>query len=560
MKINISGNTKANVINSIADLEQNEKVLFAEPNSILELEQPGLQTQSNNGMARGGLALNNDNRYRKYTNDPYLVEQEGIYLHNVDKVWNAFTKGSSDVVVGVIDTGIYNHPDLSANLSLGYFCGTGVNETNYVDYDGHGTSVASVIGARGNNNRDISGVCQRVSLYSLRITDQTSPSTALDDAIARAILKADVNNIPIVNLSFGGGSYDATIQMTMNMYDGLIICSAGNDGREITSSNPYYSPSYDADNVIAVGNMTTSKTVVDDSNYSDIYVDIFALGSDVWVCNKNGSTEYFNNGGTSHAAPFVAGVAALLLSYDNTLTAAQLKQYILDGANTVSSLEEYCVTGGYLDAYGAFLAMLNDTTNSIKLAVLPQWQKDGNITYFGSRYVMQFTYEKSYAKLTEVSLSQALYNVLYDENTTISGELTISSYDDNTGKTHVTVNLQLMQDIAQSGVPLLEFHFITYGNVSTTMSKIIVGMKRVYAINDVEIPANGHRILLAGDANEDGTVTTADAELILSYGVNNTTFTGNQLLSADVTGDNVINATDSLRILSYCNGNILSFY
>lgn len=349
LKITISGSGKADVLAGVAALEQNEAILFAEPNFIFEQKQPVIQEQGIAPLAN--LAPVNQNRYKKYTNDPYLEQQYGIFLHNVDKVWNAFTKGSSSVVVGVIDTGIYKHTDLSANLIQGYLGATDKADTSYIYEGDHGTNVASIIGACGNNGKGMTGVCQQVSLKSLNISD-LSDNLFNEEAYARTFLKASVDKIPIVVCCVGWSGTEGSnlIRLAMQSYPGLIVLASGNDAKEINASNPCYPDYYDLDNMIITGGIYSNGTITtgkNGSNYSATIVDLMAYGYDNQYCTTPENGLYGRSQeATSFAAPFVAGVAALLLSYDSTLTTAKLKQYILDGVQTSSNLTNYCSTGG----------------------------------------------------------------------------------------------------------------------------------------------------------------------------------------------------------------------
>ena len=574
LKLYLSTQSKQSVLSGIDILEEDERILFAQPNFIREVldeEIGGAQA----GTTRGAMSLNSSTRFKNLTNDPMLKDQTGIFFHNVDKVWNGFTVGSRDVIVGIVDSGIAPHVDLVNNLVTGYDCINQTNDPNHTAYnDPHGTRVASIVGATGNNNKGITGVCQRVSLKSFFVGHEANTTTdIIDECVAHGILKAHVSDVKVLNMSIKSFVYDAPIVVTCaRMFTGLIVVSAGNDAQRITQNNAF-SAIYGTDNVIVVGAMTTSKDIIykgfnsdgkeEGSNFSPIYVDLMALGeaSDLVLCDLEDS--YTTAGwGTSLSAPLVSGVAALLYSYNSSLTAAQVKQYILNGAATAESLEEYCVNGRYLDAYGAFLAMQNASTNSIKLAVFPKWQTIEGDTYFATRYEMKFTYEKAHLKLTEVDLSQAIYNDFYNSYASNCG-LTVTSVDDNTGKTHVTVDLRVVSNVAQEGLPLIEFHFITYGNADTAMSKITVQSMNFYNGFGEEMTittGNLYQKLLAGDANGDGVVTNADYQLILSHTVGSATLTGNRLIAADVADDFNVTARDAMWVQSYCLGNIKSLY
>lgn len=122
---------KEKVLQAIELLSQRDDVLAAEPNYIVE-------------------------PCSTVPNDTYYSSQSSLELIQVDKVWD-YTTGSSSVKVGVLDSGIYAHPDISGNLVSGY--NYDPDATSTTDTAGHGTYVAGVIGAVGNNNLGVSGVC-----------------------------------------------------------------------------------------------------------------------------------------------------------------------------------------------------------------------------------------------------------------------------------------------------------------------------------------------------------------------------------------------------------------
>ena len=523
-------------------MEQNEKIYFAEPNAIIEIEEPISIQDMASTMSRS-VAYSSESRYWDYTtNDPRLGYQQGIYLHNIDKVWNAFTIGSSDVVVGVIDSGIYNHRDLSANLLPSYNCVEGYAES-HIDICGHGTEVASIIGAKGNNNIGMVGVCQNISLYPLRISDRTD-GIAAEDAISRAILKAHVQNIPIVNLSYGGQGYNATTEIAMGMYDGLIVCAAGNGietegvGAEITETTPYYFPCYDADNVITVGSINHNKYLSSFSNYSNTYVDIMAYGESHVACtNTNGYASSVD--GTSFASPVVAGVAALLLSYDNTLTTAQLKQYILNSVHETPELEEYCVTGGYLDAYGAFLKMIGERPISMNMQIQA-------VDYIES-YTIEVNHHPSYSILTEIVVPQEVQN-----------DIESISIEQTNDFITITLDLYLFVD---AGNPLIELHFISYDS-----SAYVKGYTSIYSCEMIDTSDNiinqypPSFKVITGDVNSDGLIDSSDMLKISRHISGIEALTGETLVAADVNSNFMIDSNDTVLLGEYMTNKIYSFY
>ena len=244
------------------------------------------------------------------------------------------TTGSSTIRVGVIDSGIAYHPDLNSNLVPGvdfYNSGSSPNDDVY----GHGTKVAGIIGAVGNNAQGVAGVNWNVSLVPLQVTNENNEITVAT-AVKAIKYATDTywtdKRISILNFSVEGFGTDTVLLSAVQEYPGLFVWSAGNEGTIIDNAS-----SYNISNIISVGaiDQNSNRSVWkygDSSNYGNS-VDIFAAGTQVYTTNINNA--YCEFGGTSAAAPNVAGAAALLLSYDSSLTASKLKKIILKYADDI---------------------------------------------------------------------------------------------------------------------------------------------------------------------------------------------------------------------------------
>ncbi len=552
LKITITSNSKEAVIAGIAALEENVAVLCAEPNYIFEMEPEPEKEMPINSTIKATNAPQNSSRYKEYTNDEKLLDQTGLFLHNVDKVWNAFTKGSPNVVVGIIDEGIYLHEDLAANLTQGYIGETQQTDSSYSYSGNHGTGVASIVGAKGNNGKGITGVCQNVTLKSLRMTNVDSNNTSFNaSAYANCYLKASVDKIPIVVccVGWGGTSGYNVIRLAMSMYQGLIVLASGNSGIEISASNPCYPDYYDLDNMIIVGGVNSDGTRDTDTNYSQSIVDLMALSNGVYACNSPlvwdeemlDGNKYSLWYGSSVAAPFVAGTAALLLSYDSSLTTEELKQYICEGARTSSGLTNYCATGGYLDAYGAFLAMKASKAKDITLQVRPY--------SYCEHYEFNVLATNAYSLLSEIIVPSQVRQALVSMNITPSGSELI-----------VEMDLAYPLD-SNVSYPLIEFHYISYASV--TYAKAYVGMTTTNLFdwhgNSINDTLTTYKYLV-GDVNSDNLVNANDQLKILQYIGGTATLTGNNLRAADVDSNLSVNATDAMRVGQYSASTILSFY
>jgi subtilisin family serine protease len=301
------------------------------------------------------------------------------------EAWDIFT-GSPDTIVAVIDSGIdYSHPDLQANIwaNSDEIPGNGIDDdgNGYVDdYRGwnfvsgnnnpmddfawvyHGTHVAGIIGARGNNDRGVVGVCWNVSLMPLKIFNSAGNTDSAK--IVQAIDYASANGARISNNSYVGLYYSITeynaIQRAKSAGQ-LFVAAAGNYPQfspKNNDSTPVYPASYDVDNVVAVLATDHNDNMASFSHYGKNSVDIGAPGgtndpshptADILSTSAGNGYQYLC--GTSMATPYVAGTAALALGKCPLLTFGQLKSRLLSQTDILPALTNKCVSDGRLNAY-----------------------------------------------------------------------------------------------------------------------------------------------------------------------------------------------------------------
>ena len=215
------------------------------------------------------------------------------------EAWDV-TTGSSDVVVAVIDSGVdVNHPDLAANIwtNPGEIAGNGIDDDGngkiddvngwdfYIDdndprdANGHGTHVAGTIAAVGDNAAGVSGVSWSAKIMVLRFLDAWGSGTS-SNAIA-AIEYATAMGADVINNSWGGGGFNTALKTAIEASDVVVVCAAGNNGRN-NDSIPYYPSSYDSANLIAVAASDQNDTRASFSNYGAISVDVAAPGTNIY--------------------------------------------------------------------------------------------------------------------------------------------------------------------------------------------------------------------------------------------------------------------------------------
>lgn len=276
------------------------------------------------------------------------------------EAWD-ITTGSRQVRVGVIDTGIANHPDLNANLVSGWDFENNNSITND-DIVGHGTHVAGIIGATGANLNGVSGVCQNVQIVPMQTTfDEEGHSK--EDVIVKAITWAISNNIDMINYSMGQYEKNIAIKAAISNFQGLFICSSGNEGNN-NDKKSYYASDYSqgqsfSDRVISVGSIDENGAKSSFSNYGAKTVSVFAPGEKIVSTFLNNG--YASLSGTSMATPYVTGTAALMLSVINSKSttldraeiAVQIKNNIMRNVTRDIDLGSYCVSSGRLNAFKA---------------------------------------------------------------------------------------------------------------------------------------------------------------------------------------------------------------
>lgn len=404
LNIELSVNDKNEVLSIIKRIEQIEGVYAAEPNYY-----------------GSGSALPENSTGNKYS----LLWGLHDYNYGIKapQAWN-YSTGSSSVKVAVIDTGVFPHPNLSANLTTGY--NFVENNTNTNDTHGHGTHIAGIIGASQNTLNGIVGVCWNVTIVPLKISNDDDWET---DEVVEAINWAKNENIPIINFS-GKNFGKYALKYAISDYEGLFVTIAGNGGldeigddNDITAQYPsnYSTGENFSNRVISVGAINDNGDLPTFSNWGAETVSIFAPGASILstVPTTVSSDGYLYKSGTSMAAPFVAGVAALMLSINPNLTPEQIKSTIMNNAMKSTKLTGKCVSGGMLDAYRAVAAVALDTDtigenikiNGFTSGYIPPQDMDFEIPNLFAQLSSTYGAEKQYVQIIGSSAFSNLTNI-----------------------------------------------------------------------------------------------------------------------------------------------------
>ncbi len=278
-------------------------------------------------------------------NDPRWMEQWDMQKIQAPKAWDTQTD-ASDVVVGIIDTGIdFSHPDLQGNLwtdpqdgSHGYDCIS--NQVGGADDNGHGTHVAGTIGAVGHNGQGMAGINWKVKLMALKMLNKDGWGYASDaiECFERVIeLRNRGVNIRLTNNSWGAAGYsqaEKDIMLQAEQAGVLHIVAAGNYSLN-TDRVPEFPASYDNRGIVSVLSTDNQDGISWFSNFGLASVDIAAPGDKTLSTVPNGSCRFCDPSGfrflsgTSMATPHVVGVAAALLHRNPRLSVHELRDVLL---------------------------------------------------------------------------------------------------------------------------------------------------------------------------------------------------------------------------------------
>ena len=284
------------------------------------------------------------------------------------------TRGSRNVVVGVVDTGVdYSHPDLAGNVwsapakfsvpiaGLTITCAAGTHGFNAItktcdpfDDNGHGTHVSGTIGASGNNGVGVVGVNWLANVMALKFLSAGGAGTTADaiNAIEFAVqVKAVFGagaNVRVLSNSWSGGAFSQALLNEINranQNEMLFVAAAGNSGSN-NDTTPAYPSSYSAPNVVAVAATNNQDGLASFSNYGANSVHLGAPGVQV-LSTYAGDYRFLS--GTSMATPHVSGAAALVLSRCAQTATAPLKALLLSNVDLIASLSGKTTTGGRLN-------------------------------------------------------------------------------------------------------------------------------------------------------------------------------------------------------------------
>jgi serine protease len=371
----VAGTTqdKQKTLDTVKQLQSDPNVEYAEPNYIFK----DSSYTSNDPLYTNGTlwGLNNTGQ------NGGTVDKD----INAPEAWNT-AASQPGVKIAILDSGVdYTHPDLAANIDLlntsgavtpgninGYnFCDvancTGLGNNNPMDDYGHGTMVAGIAAAVGQNNIGGIGACPKCTIMPIKVIDSSGNGTA--SSITSGIYYAIDHGAKVISMSLGAGGitsqsiHNAIAQaVSQNI---IVVAAAGNCGDSSFASNgcsyqnqPVY-PGSDS-NVIAVGSIDRNGNKSSFSN-ANSYVDVVAPGEDIvstipsgkYVdssCNDSNfgtaNDGFADCSGTSMSTPYVAGGIGLMLSVNPNLNFYSVKN-ILQSTSKDIGAAGYDIQTGY---------------------------------------------------------------------------------------------------------------------------------------------------------------------------------------------------------------------
>jgi len=310
----------------------------------------------------------NDQYYSEqwaHQNTGQAVSYNNSYVGTLDcdtdtnDAWDIST-GSEESIIAILDTGVSNHSEFSGRMVQGYnFINNNYDAT---DDQGHGTSCAGISAAEGNNLSGIAGVCWDCKIMPVKVLDSFGYGD--DTGISNGIEWAANNNADVISMSLGGGGYVSYTDSAINFAteEGTVVFAAS--GNDNTGSLSYPSGYSNCISVGALSPCNERKNISScdgenfwGSNYGN-GLDFLAPGVRIHTTTMSGGyTSTFN--GTSSACPHAAGIAGLIRSESNNISAYDIRLLMQQSSDDIGAIGYDTQTGyGRVNAYNSLFNLL----------------------------------------------------------------------------------------------------------------------------------------------------------------------------------------------------------
>ena len=312
----------------------------------------------------------------------------GADIH-APQAWDYVT-GAPDIVVAVLDSGLRpNHEDLRDNLWVnpaGAPFLNGINTIddpptgNITDTHGHGTTLAGVIGARGNNGLGVAGVAWQVKLMTCKAYDNNNPPTLAN--LVEGINFAVSNGADTLNISLAYGSTSDILRQAVaaaRNYNVIVVAGAGNEALNVDYQERFPA-CFDLDTILSVCATDYYDNWISAWNYGPMKVDLGAPGKRIYTTYFSADNAYWGEAeGTSISSAFVSGAVAIMLKCFPFESYFQIENRILSSTTPLPTLAGRCVTGGRLNLYGAMASTLTAPPRNNNFANAATWTMTGGM-------------------------------------------------------------------------------------------------------------------------------------------------------------------------------------
>ena len=284
-------------------------------------------------------------------NDRYYKNQWAPKITGLEEVWEDPSIRGKGIIIAITDTGVDGtHPDLAGKVIAGWdtYMNKPIPAGTNSDINGHGTHCAGIAVATGNNRIGIAGVAWEAQIMPVQMSNHFEPGSVSWSNMAKAFVWAADNDADIISCSAGGKGYSQTMKDAVDFALGKgcsFFAAMGNSSIRETA----YPAGYQG--VIAVG-ATDGHDRIASFSTTGSHMSVCAPGAEIYSTMPGNKYTYMS--GTSMACPFVAGVAALMLEQDDSLTLYDIKSRLENSAKIID--------GGYkrVDAWAA----INDDSYS----------------------------------------------------------------------------------------------------------------------------------------------------------------------------------------------------
>jgi len=335
-----TNNTQENILQLIQQIKDNPNVEYVEPNYIYSID--NFEVGETITAEEVSKMTTSNSSSTIEVNDPLYSSQSNITATNIDDVWDQYTTGDGSQVIAILDTGVdYTHPDLEANIWIneaelngveGYDDdGNGyiddIRGWDFINLDNaplddnmHGTHVAGIAGAVGNNGIGIAGAAWNVKLMPIKVFQSSGQGNSTN--IAAGVEYANSNGATVINMSFGSYAESSTLKLALETAynSSFLVGAAGNNGVKIGPCLIICAPMYPGAYNYVLGIEDRPRPPFGYTNYDQdgpIYTayatllnyELAAPGTGIMSTVPNGG--YATLTGTSMATPLVAGAMAL---------------------------------------------------------------------------------------------------------------------------------------------------------------------------------------------------------------------------------------------------------